>query len=328
MKRTIININEDLCNGCGNCVNGCHEGALRLIDGKAIMISDLYCDGLGACIGECPVGAITLDEREAEPYNEVAVMERLVPKGESVILAHLKHLQDHNEMEWVKQGIDYMTENNIKINLEKIGIDPHGNIIENSTLISNRISDLNHKERQEKEQEQERQTQKEKEQKQEPTESKEPLACGCPGSMARQINRNPIGVPHSVTPQRSELSHFPVQLHLINPEAGFFNGADMLLAADCTAFASGEFHSRFLKNKVLAIACPKLDSNTQIYIDKLASLIDEAGINTLTLLIMEVPCCGGLQRIAQLARSQAKRTIPLKVIILSVNGDVKREEWI
>ena len=320
MKRTIINISEDICNGCGNCVNGCHEGALQLIDGKAVMISDLYCDGLGACIGECPVGAITLEEREAEPYNEVAVMERLIPKGESVILAHLKHLKDHNEIEWIRQAIDYMNRNNIKVNLEKIRIDTQGNIIGhgNSALNSNKMP-LSNKvsgSRQER-------VQEEKDR-----EGKEPLACGCPGSMARAINRNPIETPHSVAPQRSELSHFPIQLHLINPEASFFNGADMLLAADCTAFASGEFHSRFLKNRVLAIACPKLDSNTQIYIDKLANLIDEARINTLTLLIMEVPCCGGLQRIAQLARSQARRTIPLKVIILSVNGDVKREEWI
>lgn len=97
MKRTVIKIDENLCNGCGNCVTGCHEGALQLIDGKAVMISDLYCDGLGACIGECPIGAISFEEREAAPYDEVAVMERLVPKGEAVVLAHLKHLKDHNE---------------------------------------------------------------------------------------------------------------------------------------------------------------------------------------------------------------------------------------
>ena len=128
--------------------------------------------------------------------------------------------------------------------------------------------------------------------------------------------------------QPSELRQFPVQLHLLNPNAGFLRGANLLLAADCTAFASGEFHSRFLKGKALAIACPKLDSNTQSYIDKLIELIDVAQIDTLTVLIMEVPCCGGLVRIVQMAREEAKRNVPVKVIVLSVQGDVKKEEWI
>ena len=97
MKRTVIKIDENLCNGCGLCVSGCHEGALQLIDGKAVMISDIFCDGLGACIGECPVGAIEFEEREAEKYDEIAVMQRILPKGEKVILAHLKHMKDYNE---------------------------------------------------------------------------------------------------------------------------------------------------------------------------------------------------------------------------------------
>ncbi|MFQ9504395.1 MAG: ATP-binding protein [Alistipes indistinctus] len=106
MKRTVIRIDEAFCNGCGNCIDGCHEGALQLIDGKAVMISDLYCDGLGACIGECPVGAIAFEEREAAPYDEEAVMERLAPKGEAVLIAHLRHLHEHNEHKWVAQGLD------------------------------------------------------------------------------------------------------------------------------------------------------------------------------------------------------------------------------
>ncbi|MDF9828986.1 4Fe-4S dicluster domain-containing protein [Parabacteroides sp. PF5-6] len=286
MKRTIIKIDEAKCNGCGGCVKGCHEGALQLIDGKAVMISDLYCDGLGACIGECPVGAITLEEREAEPYSEEAVMERIVPKGEAVILAHLRHLKEHGEKELVHQGLDYLERHQIEIDLSSL----------------------------------------------KPTQQAEPLACGCPGSMAREIKRPVITgmAPAGYTPTAcvSELRQFPVQLHLINPAAGFFRNAHLLLAADCTAFASGDFHSRFLRNRMLAIACPKLDSNTQSYVEKLKAMIDEARIETLTVLVMEVPCCGGLVKIAQLAREQAEQHIPIKVIVLSVQGEVKSEQWI
>lgn len=321
MKRTVIKIDENLCNGCGNCVSGCHEGALQLIDNKAVMISDLYCDGLGACIGECPVGAISFEEREAEPYNEIAVMERLVPKGETVVLAHLKHLKDHNEMEWVREAVEYLKSNNVKnITISKIGLDTNGNMSNddaNQTSAKSAAPETL------------------------PKPDSQPSVCGCPGSMAREIKRPAnegmatagfAQTPHFGTPinmpQSSELRQFPVQLHLVNPQAGFFQGADLLLAADCTAFASGEFHNRFLKGKSLAIACPKLDSNTQIYTDKLTQMIDNAKINTLTVLVMEVPCCGGLVRIAQLARNQAERNIPLKVIVLSVSGEIIDDKWL
>ena len=278
MKRTIIKIDEEKCNGCGLCVKGCHEGDLQLIDGKAVMISDLYCDGLGACIGECPVGAIELEEREAEPYSEEAVMERIVSKGEHVILAHLRHLKEHGEKELVKQGLDYLKRHNIPINLQELHPTPK-------------------------------------------------LGCGCPGSMARELK--PV-MKLAVTPCSggSELRQWPVQLHLLNPQAGYFQRANVLLASDCSAFASGNFHERFLKGKILAIACPKLDHNTDSYVDKLRSMIDDARIDTLTVLIMEVPCCGGLLQMALKAREMASRNIPIKKIVLSVEGEVKSEEWV
>ncbi len=281
MKRTIIKIDEARCNGCGDCVTGCHEGALQLINGKAVMVSELYCDGLGACIGECPVGAITLEEREAKPYSELAVMERIAPKGEAVILAHLKHLREHGEKELLRQGLEYIKSNNIDFDMEKLN-------------------------------------------------EEKPLACGCPGSMQRDLRRSnePVSSANLVQEQPSELRQFPVQLHLLNPSAPFMHGADVLLAADCTAFAAGSFHNKFLKGKMLAIACPKLDSNAQSYVDKLTAMMDDAKINTLTVLIMEVPCCGGLMRMAQMAREQAQRNVPVKVIMLSVQGDVVSEEWI
>lgn len=282
MKRTVIKINEELCNGCGLCVEGCHEGALQLIDGKAVMISDLYCDGLGACIGECPVGAIDFEEREAEPYNEKLVMERLVPKGEHVIKAHLKHLRDHDQTDLFNEGIAYLTTKNIDINIDLIMPTP-GQI------------------------------------------EKQPK--GCPGSRTMSFTRShDMGDTNKETP--SELQQWPIQLHLLSPQAPFLGNSDLLLAADCAAFSVGNFHGRFLRGKRLAIACPKLDTNKEIYIDKLVSMIDDSNINTLTVMIMEVPCCGGLLHLAQTALQKAKRNIPLKPVKVSLQGEVLNEEWI
>ena len=300
MKRTVIKIDEELCNGCGNCVEGCHEGALQLINGKAVMISDLYCDGLGACIGECPVGAIELVEKETEPYNETAVMARISPKGESVILAHLKHLREHGEHEWYKEGVEWCKNNGIALDLSKIFGEAK---------------------------------------KEEP---KEKLACGCPGSMEQDfrttkpsaVNNTPVLTKttsedyNGLSSGKSELQQWPVQLHLLNPMAGFLKGSDLLLASDCSSFSHGSFHNTFLKNKSLAIACPKLDSNTQSYIEKLTQMIDESKLNTITVLMMEVPCCGGLIQMAKLARERAKRAIPLKAMVMSLRGDILSEEWV
>lgn len=285
MKRTIIKIDEDKCTGCGNCVTGCHEGALQIIDGKARMISDLFCDGLGACIGECPVDAIELIERDAEPYDEVKVMELISPKGENTVLAHLKHLKDHNQMEFFNQGINYIKQLNLPINI--------------SSLMETNTPQHGHKDHQ----------------------------CGCPGSAAKEFKKTE-STSTSIVDAPSELQQWPVQLHLLSPMAGYFKSADVLLAADCLAFSMGSFHSKLLKGKTLAIACPKLDSNQESYIEKLKTMIDEAKINTLTVAIMEVPCCGGLTRLAKLAAAQATRKIPIKEIVVSLQGEVLREEWI
>jgi NAD-dependent dihydropyrimidine dehydrogenase PreA subunit len=157
----------------------------------------------------------------------------------------------------------------------------------------------------------------------------EPLACGCPGSMARELKKESKPENQAtLTDAPSELGNFPVQLHLANPAAPFFYEADLLLAADCTAFAAGNFHSKYLKGKKLVIGCPKLDANTERYIDKLVTLIDEAQINTLTLLIMEVPCCGGLGKIAEMAREKAQRNIPIRKIVIGMDGSKRFDTWI
>ncbi|PIP20413.1 MAG: 4Fe-4S ferredoxin [Candidatus Omnitrophica bacterium CG23_combo_of_CG06-09_8_20_14_all_40_11] len=118
-KRKIIKIDEEKCNGCSLCIPNCPEGAIQIIDGKARLISDLFCDGLGACIGHCPQGAITIEEREAEGYDERKVMENIVRQGKNVIRAHLDHLKEHNQNEYLKQAIDFLKEKNIEVHFNE-----------------------------------------------------------------------------------------------------------------------------------------------------------------------------------------------------------------
>ncbi|MDR4988137.1 MAG: 4Fe-4S binding protein [Bacteroidales bacterium] len=311
MKRTIIKIDEELCNGCGLCIEGCHEGALQLIDGKARMISDLYCDGLGACIPECPVEAISLEEREAEPYDEYKVMERISPKGEATVLAHLNHLIDHEQFEFVQQGIDYIKENNLEVDISKL---------KKFTTEKN----MNHKEET-----------TELNDRPEAEVIKQSLAAafghggGCPGSRMMNFDKPKTSEKQaSGDDQPSALRQWPVQLHLLNPEAPYFRNADVLLAADCVAFAMGNFHSKHLKGKGLAIACPKLDHGKELYVEKLTAMINRSNINTLTVMKMTVPCCSGLLAIAKTAADQAERKVPVKSVTVSLEGEVIKEEWV
>ena len=259
VKREIIKINEENCNGCGVCIPNCPEGALQVIDGKARLISDIYCDGLGACIGHCPLGAISTEEREAEEYNEKKVMrENIIKAGKNTIIAHLKHLKDHGETAYLQDAMAVLKEKGIDISLD----DEKGNKIEESE------------------------------------------------------------------PQISQLKQWPIQLHLVPPNAPYFHGKDVLLVADCVGYSLGDFHNKYMKNKSLVIACSKLDSDQDIYQQKLTSMIDDAKINTLTVMIMEVPCCRGLLYLAKNAAENAYRKIPIKVIIVSIKGEILREEWV
>ncbi len=151
---------------------------------------------------------------------------------------------------------------------------------------------------------------------------------GCPGS--RSMHFKPSAAPNDVSEatQPSRLSHWPIQMHLISPDAPQYQGADLLLAADCTAFSMADFHKDYLNGKALTIACPKLDEGQEIYLEKLKSLIDTAKINTLTVLVMQVPCCSGLLRLAQRAVEEAERKIPIKAIVVSVQGEILKEEWV
>jgi NAD-dependent dihydropyrimidine dehydrogenase PreA subunit len=324
MLREVVKIDETLCDGCGACIPACHEGALQIIDGKARLISDLMCDGLGACLGHCPQGAITVEKREAEPYNETKVMEIMAKKGKNTVLAHLQHLKEHNELEFLREGVHYLKENAHTLDFD----------------IREVVNGVHQAEVEE-----------------------EQLACGCPGSEARGFKpqaakgagpaipaTSPAAIPGfaatgsmagvkanggdlsmaevPASEQSSELRQWPVQMHLINPVASYFRGADVVLAADCVAYALGDFHSGWLRGKNLAIACPKLDSGLEGYVTKIRSLIDDARINTLTVMMMQVPCCGGLMQMVKAAAAECIRKVPVKTVIVGVEGEILQEEWI
>ena len=301
MIREMVKIDEELCDGCAACIPNCHEGALQMIDGKARLISDLMCDGLGACLGHCPQGAITIEKREAEPYNETKVMEIMVDKGENTVVAHLQHLKEHNEIEFLKEGVQYLKDHHAELNfsVEKV------------------MSRVHHAKVEE-----------------------EQLACGCAGSEARSFTPQSAAgssipaaggftVAGAAAPeQSSELRQWPVQMHLINPGASYFSHSDLVLAADCVAFSLGNFHSKWLRGKTLAIACPKLDEGQDIYVEKIKGWFEEAKINTLTVLIMQVPCCTGLINLAQQASLASERKVPLKQVVVGVQGEILQEEWV
>jgi len=305
MKRDILKIDEELCNGCGQCVPNCHEGALQVIDGKIRLVSELMCDGLGACIGYCPEGAITIESREAEPYSEALVMSKMKDKGKNTILAHMKHLKDHGETGFLQEAVLFLRTNKMDLNFDSDSVikevHNHGNIAVAAAglHVAQQHAGNHHHEG------------------------------GCPGSRTMVIEK-PEEQGESLTSsnQPSELRQWPVQMHLVNPNAPYFRGADLLLAADCVAFSMGGFHSNHLKGKSLAIACPKLDHGTDTYVEKLTAMIDISKVNTITVMMMEVPCCGGLLQMVKSALANATRKVPVKQMIVSINGEVQEEEWI
>jgi Pyruvate/2-oxoacid:ferredoxin oxidoreductase delta subunit len=300
MIRQIIDIDEEKCNGCGLCIPNCPEGAIRLIDGKARMISDLFCDGLGACIGHCPEGAISIEEREAEAYDERRVMENIVQGGENVIAAHLQHMEEHGEYGYLSQAKAFLRERGIALSTvgrgkEKAEVGAESmESMHKGTVQEHNASDHG----------------------------------GCPGS--RVLNIETPGEVRGTAHEGdfTELTHWPVQLHLTPAMAPHFAGKDILLSADCVAYTLGNFHRAFLRGKMLAIACPKLDSEQEIYREKITALIDHAKINTLTVMTMEVPCCSGLLMLAKEAAAKASRNVPLKSVVVSVKGQVLQEEWL
>lgn len=267
MKRQIITIDQEKCNGCGQCVSGCPEGALQMINGKAHLVNDLFCDGLGACISECPVGAITIEERDAEAYNERLVMDRIIQGGEPVIKAHLKHLYEHMQHDFLQTAIEVLKEKNLAI----------------------------------------------------PDYMSQEMPCQCHGHGPKEKSQPMSTFDNS---RISEIGNWPLQLHLINPYAGWLKNADLLIAADCTAFAHPNINQKFMKDKATIIFCPKLDHAMEQYVEKLALIFREQDIKSITILRMEVPCCGGTEMIVQKALEMAQKNIFVKVYVISTHGEI------
>nr|MDK2851346.1 hypothetical protein [Candidatus Cloacimonadota bacterium] len=270
MKRQIIKIDENKCNGCGECIPGCPEGALQLIDGKAHLVSDLFCDGLGACLGKCPQDAIQVEEREAKPYSEAQVMENIMKAGINTIKAHLNHLKAHGEMHYYAQALDILK-------AEGYDVD---SLTQEATM-----------------------------------------ACGCRGTHAKKIEPQLTEKEMSGC-IKSELGQWPVQLSLINPAAQYFENADLLISADCVPYAFGDFHRRFLKGKIVITFCPKLDSDLERYIDKLAQIFSLHNIKSLSIVRMEVPCCGGIEVLIKRALKKAGKQHSAQTNIISIDGKI------
>ena len=234
LKRRIIEIDRDKCNGCGACAAACHEGAIAMMDGKAQLMRDDYCDGLGDCLPACPTGAISFVEREAAAYDEQAVLANKQKK------------------------------------MQQPGMSLHG---------------------------------------------------GCPGTRMRTFRHETAsGTEPAPAAAQSRLSQWPVQIKLVPVRAPFFNGAKLLIAADCTAYAYAAFHERFIKGHITLVGCPKLDSVD--YSEKLTEIIRSNDIKSVTVVRMEVPCCGGLEHAAKTALQQSEKFIPWQVVTISTDGRI------
>ncbi len=234
MKRKIIEIDQDKCNGCGACAAACHEGAIAMVDGKAKLMRDDYCDGLGDCLPACPTGAISFVEREAAAYDEAAV-----------IANKQKKMQQQGKL-------------------------LHGD---------------------------------------------------CPGMRMKTIrHEEQTSDEHMSAVAQSRLSQWPVQIKLVPVNAPYFDGAKLLIAADCTAYAYAAFHERFIKGHITLVGCPKLDNVD--YSEKLTDIIRDNDIKSVTVVRMEVPCCGGLEHAAKTALQQSGKFIPWQVVTISTDGNI------
>ena len=229
MKRQIIHIDKEKCNGCGACATACHEGAIEMIDGKAELLREHFCDGLGDCLPACPTGAITFTERDAPAYDEAAVLAAKAKKPAAK------------------------------------------------------------------------------------------PACACPGTMAKVIKRD-VTAPSARATVGTQLAQWPCQIKLVPVHAPYFDGANLLIAADCTAYAYANFHADFMRNHITLIGCPKLDEGD--YAEKLTAIIGGNNVKSVKVVRMEVPCCGGIENAVKRALQQSGKFIPWQVVTVSTDGKI------
>lgn len=245
VNRKIIEIDNELCDGCGQCVPSCAEGALQIVDGKARLVAELYCDGLGACLGECPTGALQIVEREADEFDEEAVEEHLLSMAK-------------------EEGPQVV-----------------------------------------------------------------PMTSGCPSAQLKSFAPPPehqeAREPAAQQSAQSELAHWPVQIKLVPPTAPFLKGADLLVAADCTPVAYPNFHRDFLKGKAVMVGCPKFD-DAEGYIQKFAEIFRTADLNSVSVVVMEVPCCQGLPIIVERGMKAAGKKVPVEKVVISARGEILGRE--
>ena len=278
MLRKVVRIDEARCDGCGECITSCAEGAIALVGGKARLVSDVYCDGLGACLSDCPRDAITVEEREAADFDEAAVGDHLKRLGRAPLPhappapAPAPAAHAHGPAHGPAHG-----------HAHQHGGHGHGH-------------------------------------------------AGCPGSALRELPRRGLtvvaeapGPAAAFAPPQggSALGHWPVQLKLVPPHAPWLDGADLLVAADCVPFAYASFHADFLAGRKVLIGCPKLDDN-QAYAAKLTEMFSRNDVRSVTVVRMEVPCCGGISWAAREGLARSGKQVPLRDVVIGVDGAVRQ----
>lgn len=257
MRRKIIKIDKEKCNGCGNCVTGCAEGALAILDGKAEIVKDLYCDGFGDCIGTCPTDALSFEEREADAFDPAAVLEHVRETRGQEGAAEFETAHRRHEAESAPAKI----------------------------------------------------------------------SLGCPGMQAKTLHRQEaaaaaapaVGTPRVIQP---EIQQWPLQLHLVSPNAPFFKDREFALISTCSPLAAPDVNWRFARGRGIAVACPKLD-RTEGYVEKLAEILSDPSIPKIVVVRMVVPCCGGLTHIAlEAARLSGRSDLIVEEATVSLEGDI------